>query len=64
MMTLRTTTNLTKHDARRLMAGGIENGGFEIAYVETDRSGPTEKTTIVWTRPLRPAEIPLDQLPY
>jgi hypothetical protein len=64
MMTLRTSTNVTKHDARRLMAGGIEKGGFEIAYIETDRSGPTEKTTIVWTRPLLPTDIPLHQLPY
>jgi len=64
MMTLRTSLNLTKHDARRLMAGGIEKGGFEIAYIETDRSGDTEKTTIVWTRPLLPTDIPLDQLPY
>jgi hypothetical protein len=64
MMTLRSSINLTKHDARRLMAGGIEKGGFEIAYIETDRSGATEKPTIVWTSPLLPTEIPLHQLPY
>jgi hypothetical protein len=64
MMTLRTSINLTKHDARRLMAGGIEKRGFEIAYIETVRSGATEKTTIVWTRPHLTTDIPLDQLPY
>ncbi len=42
-----------------------KKGGFEVAYIETDRSvRPAEKTTIVWTRPLLPTDIPLDQLPY
>jgi hypothetical protein len=59
MKTLRTSTKLTRHDARRLTSGG-----FEIAYIETRHLQDREDTTIVWTRPYAPGEIRDEELPY
>ena len=51
MKTLRTSTKLTRHDARRLTSGG-----FEIAYIETRHLQDRDDTTIVWTAPMPPAK--------
>ncbi len=42
MFTIRTSTNLRKCDARRLM-----KGGFEIEYIETRHLDTGDQSTIV-----------------
>jgi hypothetical protein len=59
MKILRTSTKLTRHNARRLTSGG-----FEIAYIETRHLPDGDDTTIVWTRPYTPGEIRDEDLPY
>ena len=59
MTTLRTTLNLRKHDARRLI-----NGGYEILHVETHHNDTGDESWIVWTRPARSDDIPERELPY
>ena len=59
MFTIRTSTNLRKCDARRLM-----KGGFEIEYIETRHLDTGDQSTIVWSRPARPGDIPEHELPY
>jgi hypothetical protein len=59
MRTLRTTNRLTKSDARRLM-----KGGYDIDYIETIHRSAAEETTIVWSRPARPNDIPEFEIPY
>jgi hypothetical protein len=59
MMTIRTTLNLRKHEARRLM-----KGGYEILHIETHHRDTGDESWIVWTRPARPDDIPESELPY
>lgn len=59
MITLRTSTNLRKCDACRLM-----KGGFEIEYIETLHLESGDQSTIVWGRPARPGDIPESEVPY
>jgi hypothetical protein len=59
MVTLRTSTNLRKFDARRLM-----KGGFEIEYIETLHLESGDQSLIVWTRPARLDDIPESEIPY
>jgi hypothetical protein len=59
MRTIRTSTNLRKCDARRLM-----KGGYEIDYIETLHTDGGEHSTIVWSRPARPDDFPEDEIPY
>jgi hypothetical protein len=59
MRTIRTSTNLRKCDARRLM-----KGGFEIDYIETLRSDSGDHSTIVWSRPARPDDFTENEIPY
>lgn len=61
MTTIRTSTALTKNDARRLMRG---KNGFQIAYIETRRTEAGDQSEIVWSRPSLPGEIPLSECPY
>jgi hypothetical protein len=59
MRTIRTSTNLRKYDARRLM-----KGGFEIDYIETLHTESGDHSTIVWSRPARPDDFPENEIPY
>ena len=59
MPTIRTTRNLRRYDARRLMARG-----YEILHIETRHREEGDETEIVWTRPARPDDIPEHELPY
>jgi hypothetical protein len=65
MPTLRTTPNLRKYDARRLMMRG-----YEILHIETrhrdegDEGDEGDETKIVWTRPPRSDDVPEHELPY
>jgi hypothetical protein len=59
MITFRTSTNLRKCDARRLM-----KGGFEIEYIETLHRESGDQSTIVWSRQPRPGDIPESEIPY
>jgi hypothetical protein len=59
MPILRTTLNLRKYDARRLMAHG-----YEILHIETRHVDDGDQTEIVWTRPPRADDIPEHELPY
>jgi hypothetical protein len=58
MPTLRTTLDLRKYEARRLMARG-----YEILHIETRHGDNGDKTEIFWTRPLRD-DIPEHEVPY
>ena len=49
MTIIRTTVNLRKFEARRLM-----KRGYEILHIETQHRDDGDETTIVWTRPPRP----------
>jgi hypothetical protein len=59
MSTLRTTLNLRKYDARRLMAHG-----YEILHIETRHRDEGDEAKIVWARPPRPDDVPEHELPY
>ena len=59
MTIIRTTVNLRTFEARRLM-----KRGYEILHIETQHRDDGDETTIVWTRPPRPDDIPEHQLPY
>jgi hypothetical protein len=59
MVTIRTSTNLRKCDARRLM-----KGGFEIEYIETRHLDTGDQSSIVWSRPARPDDFPESDIPY
>ena len=59
MTTIRTTLNLRKSEARRLMARG-----YEILFIETRHLEGCDETDIVWTRPARPDDIPEHEVPY
>jgi hypothetical protein len=59
MPTLRTTLDLRKYDVRRLIARG-----YEILQVETRHGDDGDETEIVWTRPVRPDDIPEHELQY
>jgi len=59
MKTLRTTLDLRKYDARRLM-----RGGYEIEYIETRHLHGRDETVIVWTRPIRPDELAETEIPF
>ena len=59
MPILRTTLDLRKYDARRLMACG-----YEILHIETRHGDNGDKTEIVWTRPPRADDIPEHEPPY
>jgi len=59
MKTLRTTLDLRKYDARRLM-----RGGYEIEYIESRHLQERDETVIVWTRPIRPDELAETEIPF
>jgi hypothetical protein len=59
MRTIRTSINLRKCDARRLM-----KGGYEIEYIETQHTDSGDHFTIVWSRPARPDDFPENEIPY
>jgi hypothetical protein len=59
MQTLRTSASLREYDARRLMTRG-----YEIDYIETLHRDAGDETTIIWSRPPRPDDIPEHELPY
>ena len=59
MNTIRTSANLRKCDARRLM-----KGGFQIEYIETLHLNAGDHSTIVWNRPARPGDISESEIPY
>ena len=59
MKTLRTTLDLRKYDARRLM-----RGGYEIEYIETRHLHDRDETVIVWTRQSRPDELAENEIPF
>ena len=59
MTTIRTTLNLRKFEARRLM-----KRGYEILHIETQHRDDGDETAIVWTRPPRLGDIPDHELPY
>ena len=59
MKTIRTSAKLRKYDARRLMSAG-----YEIDYIETLHGDDADDTTIVWSRPPRPNDIPEHEVPY
>jgi hypothetical protein len=59
MITIRTTLNLRKSEARRLM-----RRGYEIEYIETRRLDAGDETTIVWTRPPRPDDLAEHEIPF
>jgi hypothetical protein len=59
MLTIRTSTNLTARDGRRLRAGG-----FEIEYIETRHLPDGDQSRIVWSRPYYPGEIRMEELPH
>ena len=59
MLTIRTLTNLTARDGRRL-----RSGGFEIEYIETKHLPDGDQSRIVWSRPYYPGEIRMGELRY
>jgi len=59
MKTLRTTLDLRKYDARRLM-----RRGYEIEYIETRHLHDRDETVIVWTRQCRPDELAETEIPF
>ena len=59
MTTIRTSLNLRKYDARRLF-----KDGYEIEYIETFHRDTGDESSIVWTRPTRPDDIPERELPF
>jgi hypothetical protein len=59
MTIIRTSLNLSKFNARRLI-----RAGYEIEYIETFHSKAGDKSSIVWTRPARPDDILEDELPF
>ena len=59
MKTLRTTLDLRKYDARRLM-----RRGYEIEYIETRHLHDRDETAIVWTRQSRPDELAETEIPF
>jgi hypothetical protein len=59
MMTLRTTLNLRKSEARRLM-----RRGYEIEYIETRRLDAGDETAIVWTQPTRSDDLAENEIPF
>jgi hypothetical protein len=59
MKTVRTTLNLRKFEACRLM-----KRGYEILHIETRRRDDGDETVIVWIRAARPDDIPESEVPY
>jgi hypothetical protein len=59
MTTIRTTINLCKFEARRLM-----RRGYEILHIETRHRDDGDETEVVWTRPTRLDDIPEHEVPY
>lgn len=59
MTTIRTSLDLSKYDARRLT-----RDGYEIQHIETRHRDTGDESSIVWTRPARPDDIPEHELPY
>ena len=59
MRTIRTRLNLGKHDTRRLI-----RDGYEIEHIETYHRDTGDDSSIVWTRPARPDDIPEHELPF
>ena len=59
MTTIRTSLNLHKHEARRLM-----NGAYEILHIETHHRDTGDESWIVWMRPGRCDDIPENDIPY
>ena len=59
MTIIRTSLNLSKYNARRLV-----RDGYEIAYVETFHRETGDESSIVWTRPTRTDDIPEHEIPF
>jgi hypothetical protein len=59
MQTIRTSVNLRKCDARRLM-----KGRFEIEYIETLHREDGDQSSIVWCRPALPQDVRASEIPY
>ena len=59
MKTIRTTLNLRRFEARRLM-----RRGYEILHIETRHCDDGDESAIVWIRPARPDDIPEHEVPY
>ncbi len=59
MIVFRTSTNLRKCDARRLM-----KGGFEIEYIETLHLESGDESKIAWSRTPRPGDVAESDIPY
>jgi hypothetical protein len=59
MTIIRTSLNLSKFNARRLI-----KAGYEIEYVETFHGKAGDTSSIVWTRPAHPDDIPEEELPF
>jgi len=59
MTTIRTSLNLSKYDARRLI-----KAGYEIEFIETYHGKTGDQNSIVWTRPARPDDLGEDELPF
>ena len=58
MTPIRTRLTLSKHDARRLI-----RDGYEIQHIETRHRDTGDESSIVWTRPARPDDIPECEIP-
>jgi hypothetical protein len=59
MTTIRTGTDLTRRDARRL-----EQGRYEILAIETRRMDQGDPTEIIWERDDGPDAITEAELPF
>jgi hypothetical protein len=59
MTIIRTVTDLTRHDVRR-----IKRGRYEILAIETRHLGQDETTEILWSRRDPPNAIREHELPY
>ena len=59
MQAIRTSLNLNKYNARRLI-----RAGYEIEYIETFHRETGDESSIVWTRPARPGNTPERKLPF
>jgi hypothetical protein len=59
MRTIRTRLNLSRYEARRLI-----RDGYEIQHIETYHRDTGDDSSIVWTRPARPDDIPEHELPF
>jgi hypothetical protein len=59
MRTIRTRLNLSRYEARRLI-----RDGYEIQHIETYHRHTGDDSSIVWTRPARPDDIPEHELPF